>query len=162
MILKKMTVYIYAISKINEIDRTNLADQTKFRLNEISKIQNYFNQEINQKKTCSKNLSKYDSAFDYIDKILIVVSATSGGVCIISSVSVVGAPIGIAGTSFTLIFSLTTGIIKKLLSIARNKKEKHDKILMLAKSKLNSIETLVSQALIGMEIRINYDFERKR
>ena len=157
-----MTVYIYAISKINEIDRTNLADQTKFRLNEISKIQNYFNQEINQKKTCSKNLSKYDSAFDYIDKILIVVSATSGGVCIISSVSVVGAPIGIAGTSFTLIFSLTTGIIKKLLSIARNKKEKHDKILMLAKSKLNSIETLVSQALIGMEIRINYDFERKR
>ena len=157
-----MTVYIYAISKINEIDRTNLADQTKFRLNEISKIQNYFNQEINKKKTCSKNLSKYDSAFDYIDKILIVVSATSGGVCIISSVSVVGAPIGIAGTSFTLIFSLTTGIIKKLLSIARNKKEKHDKILMLAKSKLNSIETLVSQALIGMEIRINYDFERKR
>ena len=157
-----MTVYIYAISKINEIDRTNLADQTKFRLNEISKIQNYFNQEINQKKTCSKNLSKFDSAFDYIDKILIVVSATSGGVCIISSVSVVGAPIGIAGTSFTLIFSLTTGIIKKLLSIARNKKEKHDKILMLAKSKLNSIETLVSQALIGMEIRINYDFERKR
>ena len=157
-----MTVYIYAISKINEIDRTNLADQTKFRLNEISKIQNYFNQEINQKKTCSKNLSKYDSAFDYIDKILIVVCATSGGVCIISSVSVVGAPIGIAGTSFTLIFSLTTGIIKKLLSIARNKKKKHDKILMLTKSKLSSIETLVSQALIGMEIRINYDFERKR
>ena len=49
-------------------------------------------------------------------------------------------------------FSLTTGIIKKLLSITRNKKKKHDKILMLAKSKLNSIETLVSQALIDMEI----------
>ena len=66
--------------------------------------------------------------------------------------SVVGAPVGIAGASFTLIFSLTTGIIKKLLSITRNKKKKHDKILMLAKSKLNSIETLVSQALIDMEI----------
>ena len=65
--------------------------------------------------------------------------------------SVVGAPVGIAGTSFTLIFSLTTGI-KKLLSITRNKKKKHDKILMLAKSKLNSIKTLVSQALIVMEI----------
>ena len=65
--------------------------------------------------------------------------------------SVVGAPVGIAGTSFTLIFSLTTGI-KKLLSITRNKKKKHDKILMLAKSKLNSIETLISQALIDMEI----------
>ena len=59
---------------------------------------------------------------------------------------------GIARASFTFIFSLTTGIIKKLLSIARNKKKKHDKIFMLAKSKLNSIETLVSQALIYMEI----------
>ena len=66
--------------------------------------------------------------------------------------SVVGAPVGIASASFTLIVSLTTGIIKKLLRITRNKKKKHDKILMLAKRKLNSIETLVSQALIDMEI----------
>ena len=103
-------------------------------------------------KTSSKKLSKYVAAFDYIDKVLIVLSATNGGVCIISSVSVVGAPVGVAGASFTLMFSLTTGIIKKLLSITRNKKKKHDKILMLAKSKLNSIETLVSQALIEIEI----------
>ena len=68
-----------------------------------------------------KKLTKYVAAFDYIDNILIVLSATNDGVCIISSISVVGAPIGIAGASFTLIFSLTTGIIKKLLSIARNK-----------------------------------------
>ena len=60
--------------------------------------------------------------FDYIDKILLVLSATSGGVCVISSVSVAGAPVGIAGASFTLIFSLTTGIIKRLLSITRKKK----------------------------------------
>ena len=66
--------------------------------------------------------------------------------------SVVGAPVGIASTSFTLIFSLTTGIIKKLLSITKSKKKKRDKILMLAKSKLDSIETLVFQALIDMEI----------
>ena len=69
-----------------------------------------------------------------------------------SSVSVVGAPLGIVSASLTLVFSLTTGIIKKLLSIARDKKKKHDKILMLAKSKLDSIETLVSQSLIDMEI----------
>ena len=87
-----------------------------------------------------------------MDKILIVLSATSGRVCIISSASVVEAPIGIAGASFTLIIFLTTGIIKKLLSITRNKKKKHDKILMLAKSKLNSIKTLISQVLIDMEI----------
>ena len=110
---------------MNEIDKTNLTDQTKFRLNGISRIENYFNSEINQRKSCIKKLSKYVTAFDYIDKILIVLSATSGGVCIISSASVVGAPAGIAGAGFTLIFSLTTGIIKKLLSITRNKKKKH-------------------------------------
>ena len=47
-------------------------------------------------------------------------------------------------------FSLTTGIVKKLLNITRNKKKDHDKILMLAKSKLNSIERLISQALIDI------------
>ena len=113
---------------MNEINKTNLSEQTKFRLSEIIGIENYFHQEINQRKSCSKKLSKYVTAFDYIDKILIVLSATSSGVCIISSASVVGAPVGIESGSFTSIFSLTAGIIKKLLSIARNNKKKHDKI----------------------------------
>ena len=78
---------------MNEIDKTNLTDQTNFRLNETTKIENYFNSEINQRKIYSKRSSKYVAAFDYIDKILIALSAASGGVCIISSVSVVGAPI---------------------------------------------------------------------
>ena len=85
-----------------------------------------------------------------MDKILIVLSATTGGVSTISFTSITGAPVGIASAIFTLIFSLTTGIIKKLLSITRNKKKKHDKILMLARNKLNSIETLIPQALIDM------------
>ena len=97
---------------MNEINETNLSEQTKFRLSEIIKIENYFHQEINQKKSCSKKVSKYVTAFDYIDKILIVLSATSSGVSIISSASVIGTPVGIASASFTLIFSLTTGIIK--------------------------------------------------
>ena len=66
-----------------------------------------------------------------------------------------------------MIVSLTTGIVEKLLSITRNKKEKHDKILMLAKSKLNSIENLISQALIEMEINHEkfdyiYDYEGEK
>ena len=137
---------------MNEIDRTNLTDQTKFRLNEIIKIENYFNQIINQRKSCSEKLSKYVTAFDYVDKILVVLSATKGGVCIVSHATIVGAPVGIASAGFTIVFSLATGIIKKLLSTTRNKKKKHDKILMLAKSKLNSIETLVSQALISNKL----------
>ena len=139
-------------NSIEAIDKTDLSEQTKFRLDEISKIENYFIEEINQRKSCSKKLSKYVAAFDYIDKVLIVLGATSGGVSIISFTSVVGAPVGIASASFTLIFSLTTGILKKLLSITRNKTKKHNKIFMLAKSNLNSTETLISQALIDMEI----------
>ena len=135
-----------------EIDKKNLSEQTKLQLSEIIRIENYFYQEINQRKSCSKKLSKYVTAFDCIDKILFVLSATSSEVCIISSASVFGAPVGIASTSFTLISSLTRGIIKILLSIRRNKKKKHAKILMLAKSKLDSIETLVTQTLIGMKI----------
>ena len=87
---------------------------------------------------------------DYIDKILIVLNPASGGVSIILFTSVVGAPVGIASVCFTLIFCETSGIINKLLSIARRKKKKHHKILTLAKSKLNSIETLASEALIEM------------
>ena len=138
-------------NSIEAIDKTILSEQTKFRLSEIIGIENYFYQEINQRKSCSKKLNKYVTAFDYIDKVLIVLSATSGGVSIISFTSVVGAPVGIASANFILSFSLTTGIVKKLLSI-RNKKKKHNKILMLAKSKLNSIETLISQAMTDMEI----------
>ena len=111
---------------------------------------NFFYQEINQTKSCSKKLNSYVTACDYIDKILTVLSATSSGVSIVSFTSIVGAPVGIASASLTLIFSETT--VKKLLNITRNKNKKHGKILMLAKSKLSSIETLISQALIDMDI----------
>ena len=122
------------------------------KVNEINKIKDYFNAEIQERKTISEKLSKYIAAFDYFDKNLIVISATSRGISIISFVSFIGAPIGIASASFSLIFSLTTEIIKKLLKITRNKKKKHNKTVTLAKTKLNSIETLISQALIDIEI----------
>ena len=128
---------------MNEINKTNLSEQTKSPLSEITGIKNYFHQEINQRKLCIKKLSNYVTVFNYIDKILIVLSAVIGGVSIISFTSIVGALVGIAIANFTLIFFLATGLIKKLLSITKNKKKRHDKILMLDKSKLNSIETLV-------------------
>ena len=137
-------------NSIETIDRTNLTEQTKIRLNEITEIENYFHEEINQRKWCSKSLSKYVAAFGYLDKVLIALSATRAGVYIILFTSVVDALVGIA--SFTLYFSLTTGIVKKLLSITRKKKKKHDNILMLAKSKVNSIEALISQELMDMQI----------
>ena len=59
-------------NSIETIDRTNLTEQTKIRLDKITEIKNYLNQEINQRKSYSKKLSKYVTAFDYIGKILIV------------------------------------------------------------------------------------------
>ena len=97
-------------------------------------------------------MTKNVTTFDYIDKILIVLSATSSGVCIILSTNIVGAPVGIPSASFTLVFSRTTRIMKKFLCITRNKQETFYKILMLTKNKLNSIETVVSQVLTDMEI----------
>ena len=111
-------------NSIGAIDKTDLSEQTKFRLGETSKVENYFIEEINQRKSCSQKLNKYVKIFDYIDKTLIVLSATTGGVSIISVTSIIGAPVWIASASFTLIFSLTTGIIKKLLNVTRKQKEK--------------------------------------
>ena len=76
---------------MNEINKMNLSEQKKFRLSEITGIENYFHQEINKRKICIKKLSKHVSAFDYINKILIVLSTRSGGVSIISFKSIVGA-----------------------------------------------------------------------
>ena len=139
------------MDKLNSAE-ISLSNQTKFKLNEINKIKDYFNSEIQERKTMSKKLSKHIAAFDYIDKTLIVLSAASGGISIISFTSVIGIPAGLASASFTLIFSLTTGIIKKLLKIMRKEKQKHDKIIMLAKTKLDSIELLMPQALIDLDI----------
>ena len=164
MIFKKNDNIFRLISNMNKsnfiesnsletIDKTVLFEQRKFWLSEIIGIDNYFFQEINQRKSCSKKLNKYVvTTFDYIDNILIILSATSRRVSIILFTSIIGVPVGIASASLTLIFSLTTAIVKKVLNITRNKKKKHDKILMLAKSKLNSIETLIFQALIDLDI----------
>ena len=131
---------------------SNSSEQTKFRLNEINKVKEYFNLEIQKRKQMTKKLSKYIAAFDYFNKTLIILFSTCWGVSIISFVSDTGAPLGIASASFSLAFSLTTKIIKKLLKITRNKKKKQNKIVMLDRKKLDNIEKLVSQALIDLEI----------
>ena len=125
---------------IEAIDKTILSEQTKCRSDEISKIENYFYQEINQRKSCSKKLGKYVAVFDYTDQALIVLSATNGGVSIISFTSIIGGPVGIASASFTLIFSLTTGIVKKLLNITRKKRKNMIKFLCWLKVNLIALK----------------------
>ena len=100
----------------------------------------------------SKRLSEYIASFDYFDKSLIVLSVTTGSISIASFATVIGAPVGMMSASCSLAFSITTGFVKKFLKTIRNKKKKHNKIVMLARSKLNSIESKISEALIHNQI----------
>ena len=134
---------------LNEIP---LSDQQHFRLNKINEIKDYFAAEIKERELMSKILSKYIAFCDYFDKSLIVLSATSGSISIASFTTVIGTPIGIANAYLILTFSLSTGIVKKLLKTTRDKKKKHHEIIMLARSKLNSIEGKVTEASINNEI----------
>ena len=68
----------------------------------------------------SKRLSKYVASFDYFDKSLIVLYATTGSIFIASFATVIGTPAGITSASLSLAFSLCTGIVKKLLKTTRN------------------------------------------
>ena len=129
-----------------------LNDLTKFRLDEISKIKDYLNSEIKERKDIIKKNSKHIVAFDYADKLFVTLSALLGTLSIASHATVVGIPVGIAGASLTVIFTVTTGVVKKLLNITRKKKKKHNKIITLARNKLNIIETLISKALIDFDI----------
>ena len=125
---------------------------SKYRLDEINKTRDYFNNEIKERKDIIKKLNKYLVSFDYLDKIFITLSASFGTLSIASYASVVGIPAGITGASLTLVFTIGTGISKSLLKLTKKRKKKHNKIIILAKNKLNTINTLLSSALNDSEI----------
>ena len=107
--------------KHNSIGTSNLNNQ-QLRLNKISEIEDYFITEFKERELMSKKLSKYISFFDYFDKSLIFLSVASGSISIASFTTVIGIPVAIASASFSLAFSLCTGLVKKLLKATRNKK----------------------------------------
>ena len=109
-------------NRANEI--SELKDLTKHRLDEINKIKEYFNAEIKERKDIIRKISKYIITFDYADKVFITLSASFGTLSIASYAKVVGIPVGIAGASLSLIFTVTTGVVKTLLNITRKKEEK--------------------------------------
>ena len=150
MTLKRTIKLLKEYLKMNSI--IELTNVNKYRLDEINKIRDYFNNEIKERKDVIKKLNKYLVSFDYLDKIFIVLSASFGTLSIASYASVVGPPAGIAGSSLTLIFTVSTGISKWLLKVSKKRKQKHNKIIALAKNKLNTIDTLLSGALNDSEI----------
>ena len=151
MTLKRTIELLKEYLRMNNI--IELTNVNKYRLDEINKIRDYFNNEIKERKDIIKNLNKYLVSFDYLDKIFITLSVSFGTLSIASYASVVGTPAGIAGSSLTLIFTIGTGISKSLLNVTKKRKNKHSKIIVLAKNKLNMIDTVVlSSALNNFEI----------
>ena len=134
------------------MNNLQLTDINNYRLNEINKVKDYFNDEINERKNIIKKLNKYIVSFDYLDKIFITLSVSFGTLSIASHAAVGGIPVGTAGYSLTLIFTISTGINKSLLQMTKKRKKKHNKIMSLAKNKLNMIDTLLSSALNDSKI----------
>ena len=130
----------------------NISNEQEFRLNKINEIKDYFIPEIRERELMSKRLSKYIVSFDYFDKSLIVLSVATGSISIASFATVVGAPVGMMSASFSLAFPITTRFVKRFLKTTRNKNKKHYKIIMIARSKLNSIESKISEAFINNEV----------
>ena len=130
----------------------NISNDQQFRLNKINEIKDYFIAEIKERELMSKRFSKYIASFDYFDKSLTVLSVTTGSISIASFATVIGAPVEMMSASCSLAFSISTGFVKKLLKTIINKKEKHNKIVILAKNKLNSTESKISEALVNNEI----------
>ena len=145
MTLKRTIELLKEYLKMNNI--IEVTDVNKDRLDEINKIKDYFNNEIKERKDIIKKLNKYLVSFDYLDKIFITLSASFGTLSIVLQATVIGIPAGITGASLTLIFTIGTGTSRSLLKVTKKRKKKHNKIIALAKSKLNTIATLLSSAL---------------
>ena len=128
MTLKRTIKLLKEYLKMNNI--IELTDVNKYRLDEISKIRDYFNNEIKERKDIIKKLNKYLVSFDYLDKIFITLSASLGTLSIASYASVVGIPAGITGASLTLVFTIGAGISKSLLKLTKKRKKKHNKIIV--------------------------------
>ena len=159
MILKRMIEFLKDYLKMNNIiELTDTAKPSsservnKYRLDEINKLRDYFDNEIKERKDIIKKLNKYLVSFHYLGKIFITLSASFGTLSIASYASVVGIPAGITGASLNLVFTLGTGISKSLLNLTKKRKKKHNKIIVLAKYKLNTIDTLLSSALNDSKI----------
>ena len=136
----------------------NISNKQQFRLNKINEIKDYLLAEIREKELISKNLSKYFASFEYFSKSLTFFNCSSQSYfyCIIYN-SYWSTCRNIGRKLWSYIFNYIR-ICKKVLKTKRNKKKKHNKIVMLARSKLNSIESKISKALMDNEIS-HEDFE---
>ena len=120
MISKRTIKLLKEYLRMNNLE---LTDVNKYRLDEINKIKEYFDNEIKERKNIIKKLNEYLVSFDYLDKIFITLSASFSTLSIALYATVLGLPVGIAGSALTLIFTIGTGINKSLLRVTKKRKK---------------------------------------
>ena len=113
----------------------------------MNETRNYFLKEVKQTELMSKKHKKVCTTLNYIEHFLILASTITGCISISAFASLLGIPIGITSSAIGLKICAITAGIKKYKSIIKETKKRHDRIVLLAKSKLTSIEVLISKAL---------------
>ena len=121
----------------------------------MNETRNYFLKEVKQTELMSKKHKKVCTTLNYIEHFLILASTITWYISISVFASLLGIPIGITSSVIGLKICAIVAGIKKYKSVIKKKKKNSDKIILLAKSKLNSIEVLISKASINSVI--NHD-----
>ena len=142
---------------LTSLETIKLEDQSNYRLNEISKIKDYFNEEIQYQQSLTNRLSKYLTIFDYINKILTIVLTVFSGTNIYTHVKTNKQLLGLITSVFSLLFSMSFGIAIKLQQETKLKKKQHNRLLYSCKNKLDCVEMLISNS-IKDGIIDHYDF----
>ena len=130
------------------LETISLNEQTNYRLMEIGKIKDYFEQELKYQQLLTSKLSKYLTGFDYADKILTIFLTVFSGTNIFTHVKGEKQLPGLITFVFSLLFCLSSGVVKKLQQETKTRKEKHNKLLYLPKNKHDCVEMSVSKSVV--------------
>ena len=131
----------------NSLETITLNEQTNNRLMEIGKIKDYFSQEIQHQQSLTSKLGKYLTFFDYTDKILTVFFDCFFGTNIFAHVKGRKQLLGLITSIFSLRSCLSSDVVKKLHQETKLIKKKHNRLLYLAKNKLDCVEMLISNSI---------------
>ena len=132
---------------------------SNYRLMKIGKIKDYFDQQIKYQQLLTSKLSKYLTGFDYADKILTVFLTVFSSTNIFAHVKGEKQLLGLITSVFSLLFCISSGVVKKLQQETKTRKKKHIRLLYLAKNKLDCVEMLVSKSVMDGIIDHNEFFD---
>ena len=142
-----MSIYDNEPKIYADLNPTAPQEPQTYRLNKLSEIEAYFLNEIEVRGQTAKKMKQFNTITGIVDTGLITSTVITGGISIAALASGVWLPVGIALGGISLILSLATAITRKSFKIFTVKQEKHDAVKLVARSKLDSIANIISQAM---------------